>query len=151
MISPAGDRHHASPVRLTLSPELGHAVDGAWWPRSDSVSRELPDLVAALAGRLGAITGIKVNWRSSESLPDFSLLSWEGKRQHVITITGRDAGANILIVPDRTSTALAVMLLRRAAGLPIDPAHVDTQACRTADCIIQAATSQSARGAAHES
>src|SRR4051794_23232009 len=43
--------------RLRLKPKApitGH-VDGAWWPRSDDLPRELPDLLAVLSVHLGPI------------------------------------------------------------------------------------------------
>jgi hypothetical protein len=36
------------------APITGH-VDGAWWPRSDDLPRELPDLLAVLSVRLGPV------------------------------------------------------------------------------------------------
>jgi hypothetical protein len=46
-------------------------------------------------------------------------------------------------------SALAVPVLRRAAGLPVDPLHLGTQACRTADFVVQAARAQGVRAARH--
>lgn len=43
--------------RLRMKPETrmtGH-VDGAWWPRSDDLPSELPDLLAVLSVRLGSV------------------------------------------------------------------------------------------------
>jgi hypothetical protein len=53
-------RHHTPPEhtpRLRLKPKapLSGYVDGAWWPRSDDLSSELPDLLAVLSVRLGAV------------------------------------------------------------------------------------------------
>jgi Family of unknown function (DUF5994) len=52
--------------RLRLKPREGTsgAVDGAWWPRSDDLSAELPDLLAVLSVRLGGID--RVQYRLSE-------------------------------------------------------------------------------------
>jgi hypothetical protein len=36
------------------APRSGH-VDGAWWPHSDDLNAELPDLLAVLSVRLGPI------------------------------------------------------------------------------------------------
>ncbi len=53
-------RHHAPPEhtpRLRLKPKapsVGY-VDGAWWPHSDDLTAELPDLLAVLSVRLGPI------------------------------------------------------------------------------------------------
>src|SRR6202007_3217020 len=43
VVSTAGARRSASPVRLTLAPRLGNKIDGAWWPRTALISRELPE------------------------------------------------------------------------------------------------------------
>ena len=43
-------------------------VDGAWWPRSDDLMTELPDLVAVLSVRLGTISRVMYNpteWRTT--------------------------------------------------------------------------------------
>jgi hypothetical protein len=136
----------ANPVRLTLASPLGQDIDGAWWPRTARMTRELPELVAIMCKCLGEIAGIKVNWSSLERPPDLNSFGWEGRHQHIMTIGGRYGCANLLIVPHLTSTALAVMVLRRAADLPIEASHRDTQAFRTADCIVRAARGESALG-----
>ncbi|MFZ0229157.1 MAG: DUF5994 family protein, partial [Mycobacterium sp.] len=54
--------HQATP-RLRLKPKAptsGH-VDGAWWPHSDDLAMELPDLLAVLSVRLGAIDSVVYN------------------------------------------------------------------------------------------
>lgn len=62
-------RHHVHPEnrqnttrpertpRLRLKPKAPQTgyVDGAWWPRTDSLPAELPDLLAVLSVRLGCI------------------------------------------------------------------------------------------------
>ena len=48
---------HVRTPRLRLkpkAPESGY-VDGAWWPHSDDLTAELPDLLAVLSVRLGRI------------------------------------------------------------------------------------------------
>jgi hypothetical protein len=56
------------PARLTLLPPgTGlHLIDGAWWPRSHDLSRELPGLLTALEERWPHITRVTVSrsmWR----------------------------------------------------------------------------------------
>ena len=143
MSSAAEIRHPATRVRLTLASELGRDIDGAWWLRTGRMARELPDLIAALGDRLGAIVDIKVNW-SSEGPPELTFYGWESKRQPVMTVRGASAHVNLLIVPHRTSAAIAVMVLRQAADLPIDHIHVDSDAFKAADSIVRAARSQRA-------
>jgi hypothetical protein len=133
----------ASPVRLTLASRLGHDIDGAWWPRTPLISRELPQLVSVLVARLGPIVDINVNWSALQSQPDLNLHCWRGIHQHVMAVNGRDARANLLIVPHRTATALAVLVLRQAAGLPIYAAHRDSRAFQTADSIVRLARGES--------
>lgn len=139
-----GVRRQSTPIRLTLATELGHDIDGAWWPRTDRIGVELPELTLALRGRLGEITNIAVNWPPLQRPPDLNWLGWQHKQQHVMTVTGADALANVLIVPYSTNGTLALMMLRRAADLPIATAHQDTVPFQTAGSILYAARQQRA-------
>lgn len=114
-------------------------IDGAWWPRTGLISQELPELVSVLDVRLGPIIDINVNWSSLQRQPDLNWDWWQGMRPHIMTISGRDARAKLLIIPHRTGTALAVMIWRRAAGLPIFATHRDSRAGQTAECIVRVA------------
>lgn len=138
-IGTAEPRRPASPVRLTLASRLGNEIDGAWWPRTALISRELTELISVLDSRLGQVIDINVNWSSLQRQPDLNWDWWQGIRPHVMTVGGRDGRAKLLIVPHRTATALAVMVLRRAAGLPIYAAHRDSRAFQTAECIVRMA------------
>lgn len=85
---------------------------------ADRISNELADLVAILTPMLGDITSINVNWQPLQRPPDFNWPGWDQKRHHVMTIGGGDRRVNLLIIPYATYSALALMVLRRAA----DPA-----------------------------
>jgi hypothetical protein len=146
-------RRLSSPVRFTLASELGNGLDGAWWPHTASIARELPDLIDALREPLGQVLDIGLNWSPLEGVPDLDLLNRRGvaatpgretRRFRVMTLTGSQARANLLVVPCRTSTALAVMLLRLAADLPVMYAHQHTSAFETAGVIVTAARAQDA-------
>ncbi|MCV7135397.1 hypothetical protein H7J06_20695 [Mycobacterium hodleri] len=132
-------RRTASPVRLTLCDSLGQRVDGAWWPHSNRLATELPELVGVLSGRLGEVVDISVNWSLSENLPDLNSRHWQNKHQHLMAITGRTATANLLVVPSLTPSTLAGLLLRIAAGMSLTEAHQDTPLFRTAAEIVDAA------------
>lgn len=136
------DRRSANPVRLSVAHELGGDIDGAWWPRVDRMTIELPNLIAALTPLLGEITSINVNWPPLQRPPDFNWPGWEHKPQHVMTVHGGDARVNLLIIPYTTYSGLALMVLRRAASMPIMPADRDKPAFLTAGTILQAATRQ---------
>lgn len=142
MTRPLGSRGALNPVRVSVACELGHDIDGAWWPRVDRITNELPQLVAALTPLLGEITSINVNWPPLQRPPDFNWQGWEHKRQHVMTVTGENALANLLVIPYATYTALAVMLLRSAANRPIDPVDREKPAFLTACSILRAAQQQ---------
>jgi hypothetical protein len=49
--------------RLRLKPKATRSgyVDGAWWPRSDDLAAELPDLLAVLSVRLGRVDRVLYN------------------------------------------------------------------------------------------
>ena len=150
-------RRLASPTRLTLATVLsGDDLDGAWWPHSTSIARELPELIDALGGRLGPIMDIAVNWSAFDGVLDLDFLARSSvdalpgsktRQQRVMTVTGSHAQANLLVVPCRTTTALAVMVLRQAAGLPVLPDHLATPAYRAADGIVRAARAECAQRA----
>lgn len=144
MTLPPGRRGQVNPIRVSVARELGRAIDGAWWPRADRITNELPGLVTALTPLLGEIDSINVNWQPLQRPPEFNWPGWEIKRQHVMTISGGDARVNLLIVPYTTYSALALMLLRCAASLPVTAADREKRAYVTADLILRAALQQSA-------
>lgn len=147
-------RYQDHPIRLTLAAELGGPLDGAWWPYTSAMARELPYLVDALHSRLGKIVDIAINWSPLHGDPDLApaasralkpLPGHERRDHRVIRVTGAEASANLLVVPSRTARALAVMVLRHAAALPIRYGHIDTVACRTAAEIVDAARTECER------
>lgn len=68
------DDQHVGPEntpRLRLKPKArttGH-VDGAWWPRTDDLTHELPDLLAVLSVRLGAVDRVTFNLAEWATVP----------------------------------------------------------------------------------
>ncbi|WP_293003153.1 DUF5994 family protein [Mycobacterium sp.] len=138
------DWRSANPVRVSIGDQLGGDIDGAWWPRVDRMTLELPALVEALTPMLGGITSINVNWPHLQRPPDFNWPGWECKPQHVMTINGEKARANLLIVAYTTYSGLALMVLRRAAGLTIVPTDREKPAFTTAGSILDAALTQCA-------
>lgn len=62
----AAGRKHTPPEntpRLRLKPKapITGYVDGAWWPHSDDLVTEVPDLLAVLSVRLGTIDRVIYN------------------------------------------------------------------------------------------
>ena len=92
-------RRLASPTRLTLASALGDDLDGAWWPHTASVARELPELIDALRDPLGQVIDISVNWSSLSGSPDLDSVNRPRlvdpgrviSQQRLMTITGINA------------------------------------------------------------
>jgi len=100
-------------------------VDGAWWPHSDELPTELPDLLAVLSVRLGPIDRVTYNLTEWAKAPvkmayDGRLVRLAGyNRQPVNTI--EVIGANrkklvLLVVPARTDSAIAHDTMMAAAS-----------------------------------
>lgn len=134
------------PVRLCLAYDLGRRIDGAWWPYSSALADELSGLVGALEGRLGKVVEVRLNWSSLNNPPSLNWRDWRTKPQHIITARGCDATANLLIVPSATNGPLAGIVLRRAAGLPVEPRRGDVAMLETAEEILAAARRQRIAG-----
>jgi hypothetical protein len=155
-MSAGSQRRSAGSIRLTLASVLGDGLDGAWWPHGASIARELPELIDALRDSLGQIVDIGVNWSPFEGVLDLDSLTRRGvaalpgskeRHQRVMAVTGSRARANLLVVPSRTTPALAVMVLRHAAALPIQRRHLESPAYRAAEDIVRAARAECAQRA----
>ncbi|WP_207843290.1 DUF5994 family protein [Williamsia soli] len=114
----------SAPIRFTLATERGANIDGAWWPETGRVGNELPLLVSALNPLLGVVRDVSVNWSRSDSFPDLDAVDYDGIRnslipvtQRIISLTGLKRTATLLVIPYRTSSALAVAILGETAGI----------------------------------
>ena len=58
-------------------------VDGAWWPWSDDLTSELPDLLAVLSVRLGRIDRVMYNLGEWATAPAKAMLG-----EHVVRLDG---------------------------------------------------------------
>jgi len=152
-VSVGAARRLASPVRLTLASELGGDVDGAWWPHTANLARELPEVIDALHGRLGEIVDISINWSTTDGSPDLDSVQFSGAlsvpgrrqgQQRLMVVTGGRGCAKVLVVPSRTTAALAMMVLRLAAALPVPESERTGRAFRSADCIVRCARAERA-------
>src|ERR1700738_2645933 len=87
-------RHPTPPdytPRLRLKPKAKRSgyVDGAWWPWSDDLTSELPDLLAVLSVRLGRIERVMYNLGEWAIAPAKAMLGersvrLDGYRRHPI-------------------------------------------------------------------
>ncbi len=97
---------HTPRLRLKpKAPSTGY-VDGAWWPRSDDLPNELPDLLAVLSIRLGAITAVGYNPREWANAPGIleaggHSVQLEGSHLHptsTLEVLGTDGKKLLLVV-----------------------------------------------------
>ncbi|MEO9017177.1 MAG: DUF5994 family protein [Mycobacterium sp.] len=147
-----GTRRSARPIRIALAARPGTDIDGAWWPQTASMVGELPGLIEALKQSLGEITNISINWSITDGSPDLDSMTtasmsrpgWRDRSQRLMIVTGRLARAKLLVVPHLTTAGLGLMLLRRAAQIPIPLAQQEDPAFGTAEFIVRAARTQSA-------
>lgn len=118
--------HPAPRLRLKpKAPQTGY-VDGAWWPHSDNLTKELPDLVAGLSVRLGAIDRVRYHLSEWAKAPvkhtaDGHLVRLDGYRLQPIN-TVEVVGLNhdkvlLLVVPPYTDPNYAHTAMMAAAGV----------------------------------
>jgi hypothetical protein len=147
-----GTRRSARPVRLALARQLGSDIDGAWWPYTASVADELPQLIGALNGPLGEIVDICINWSATQGPRELyetasgarSRREGQPGRQRLMVVEGRDACANLLVVPHMTSQALGAIVMRCAAARAFTTVERDTELYAIADTVMRAAQLESA-------
>jgi hypothetical protein len=134
----ASARHQTPPEytpRLRLKPKAQHTgyVDGAWWPYSDELTTELPDLLAVLSVRLGPIDRVVYKFSDWGTAPDefvtggrtVNLQGYRLQPPNTIEVLGLDGNRVVLLVvsphtePDRAHTTLM------AAASPDNDSTVD--------------------------
>lgn len=135
-------RRPEKPIRLCLAYDLGRRIDGAWWPYTAALADELAGMIGVLESRLGKVVDVGLNWSPLHNPPNLNWRDWRTKPQHIIAVGGSEASANLLIVPSTTNSALANMVLRRAAGLPVEPRRGEDTMLQTAEEILTAARRQ---------
>ncbi len=127
---PVAGLHQPGPdntPRLRLKPKApvsGH-VDGAWWPRSDNLADELPDLLAVLSVRLGEIERVMYNLAEWARVPrrlstGGRSVRLDGYQRHPVNtmeVQGVDRRKILLlVVPPDTEPELAHTAMMTAAA-----------------------------------
>jgi len=122
-------RHPTPPdftPRLRLKPKAPRSgyVDGAWWPWSDDLTSELPDLLAVLSVRLGRIERVMYNLGEWATAPAKAMLGervvrLDGyRRQPINTLEVRGVNRDrilLLVVPPTTDSDQAHATMMSAA------------------------------------
>ncbi|MGR6997380.1 DUF5994 family protein [Yinghuangia aomiensis] len=122
----------ASSLRLPRLPRLALEVpstgrgmfDGAWWPRSDDATGELPDLVAAISAYAGRVVRVGIHRPHWRRIPHTVLISGNlpvrvssvSTTAHTVVLTRslRDQ-VLLLVVPPDTETDVAWAAMAAAA------------------------------------
>ncbi|MFJ9964114.1 DUF5994 family protein [Streptomyces avermitilis] len=117
----------APPVRLALKtdgPSRG-LLDGAWWPRSRDLLRELPSLMAVLDPLWGRITRVAVNPEHWPVVPrkvqvdgHIVKVGWFTPEidPHKLLLLSYGVGRwDLLVIPPETGTASAIRLMTAAS------------------------------------
>ncbi|WP_319453636.1 MULTISPECIES: DUF5994 family protein [unclassified Mycobacterium] len=108
--------------RLSLAPANRSLdeVGGAWWPRSRNLTAELPDLVAALAVRVGRVERVVYDPAGWDEAPErivigdatVTLDAYRYESFHKLYAYGIDGTSIVLrIVPTVTNDAAALTLM----------------------------------------
>lgn len=113
--------------RLRLKPKAGATgrVDGAWWPHSDLLEAEVPDLLAVLSVRLGPVSYVLyklTEWVKSPTkivVGDRSirLAGYNRQPAHTVEVVGLgDKRLALLVVPADTAPDEAHEIMMAAAS-----------------------------------
>ncbi|MGW0884261.1 DUF5994 family protein [Streptomyces sp. NPDC002671] len=112
--------------RLTLTPDVSHGpLDGAWWPRCDSLELELPSLIGSLEPDSDATIRVTVDPAEWPDAPHTVMApgrviavepAGPGSEAHVITLDCGTVGRWVLlVVPPGEPAGTAARLLAAAA------------------------------------
>jgi hypothetical protein len=125
---------HTPRLRLKRKAPITGFVDGAWWPRSADLPTELPDLLAVLSVRLGAVARVTYNlaeWAKAPRKASIGgqIVRLDGyQRQPPNTLGVLDTYGNkivLLVVPVNTEADRAHTIVM-AAATKDDASSVDT-------------------------
>ena len=131
-------QHHTPSVhtpRLRVKPKAPRSgyVDGAWWPPSDDLTTELPDLLAVLSFPLGAIDRVTYNLNEWAKAPAKLAAGGRAVRldgyplqpPNTLEVLGVNRNTIVLlVVPSHTDPDHAHAIVRAAAA-PNNASNVD--------------------------
>ena len=110
-------------LRLKRADRSGGLVQGAWWPRSDQLFKELPSLLAALAPRAGSVDRViydETKWAPQALRIDFRgrsiILEGTTTSTNTLSMIGKGFGRLVLlIVPPYTNPTRAYTVVMTAS------------------------------------
>ena len=127
---PATQLPASAPVRIRLKPPSRHSgmVNGAWWPRSRDLARELPPLIEALDRAWGRIYHVTVQVHMWPDIPKrvqtgehVVRVGWYDQEQdkHDICLISLRGGTrrDLLVVPPELDPETAERVMTAAASV----------------------------------
>lgn len=120
-------------ARLALREEAtsDRLVDGAWWPRSWDLARELPALADVLDPLGGRITRVALSSRLWAVVPSELVVNGQPVRVHrlparlaadrIVVMSHTTGRWNLLVVPPLATALAASRLMTAAGGAPYPP------------------------------
>ncbi|WP_238421283.1 DUF5994 family protein [Gordonia sp. 'Campus'] len=123
------------PARVRFGVDPGAAVAGAWYPYTVQLAEELPGMLAAARARVGDISGIDVNWNSFRRLPGLDSPD-SPETPPLMTLTTAGRTVTLLVIPPRTASSLAAILLRQASDSVITGSQCHSLEYRRAERIL---------------
>ncbi|MEV4568722.1 DUF5994 family protein [Nonomuraea sp. NPDC049419] len=123
--SPTASLISLRPARLSLEPTLTRdgTLDGAWWPHSTDLRRELPAFLRALEDRIGPVLRVGLDTQAWDEVPAhlvvdgrFVRISGYPATPHTIrVIRGSQDGFLLLVIPPDTAGPAAATAMKTAA------------------------------------
>jgi hypothetical protein len=116
---------HTPRLKLKRKSPMSGYVDGAWWPHSDDLAAELPDLLAVLSVRLGPVQRVNYHLGEWADVPRkttagghvIRLDGYHNQPPHTLGFSdGRGNNLVLLVVPADTEADLAHTVLMAAAA-----------------------------------
>ena len=133
-----GQRHtapeHTPRLRLKpKAPQIG-SVDGAWWPHSENLTAELPDLLSVLSVRLGPIGRVIYNLDEWASAPrkfatagrTVGLDGFRLQSANTVEVLGLNGKRIVLLVVSSEADAEQAHAIMMTAACPDNASTVDS-------------------------
>lgn len=103
------------PPRVRFGVDPSAPIGGAWYPYTVQLADELPGVLAAARSQIGDVTGMDVNWSSFRRIPGLDSPD-SPMTPPLMTLTAGGVVVTILVIPPRTASSLAAILLRQASN-----------------------------------
>lgn len=123
------------PVRVRFGVDPAAAVAGAWYPYTLQLADELPGMLTTVRAMVGDVSGIDVNWSSFRRLPGLDSPD-SPETPPLMTLTTPARSVTLLVIPPRTVSSLAAILLRQASGTVVADGRCHSLEFRRAERIL---------------